>query len=332
MSDARLNVFWARPSAEGARALLLEWKRGRRAPSPEVLRWLLDLGRWDALSTPVQELVAEAVEALLGQGFCSLGLKTCTQGDQHHVIARYERGERLFSLVPGGRVTLGWDRKDVALTSMQRAAWNQANDDPAFVRFEQLLDLYFTRLREVALDPLLVEEEPSEALPHIDAEEERGELEAADAVDAAQAAQATCQLLLERAVAREGFRLLSSDEWEHACRGGSARLFRWGDEWPRGIPYGNSTDFTAHRAPNGFGLRMVSDPYQVECVAGGAVFRGGDGGGAVCGGRPQPEPWYSFASAFSYPVVLVGEDMDVLFETAVVRRALSLPDASPGGR
>ena len=319
VSDARLEVFLARPSEAGARALLLESRRGRRPASGEVLRWLLCLPRWDELSPELRELTAKIVAALLPPEFEHAGFATCELGAQRHEIARFTGPHGDFVLVPGGRVTLGWDRSDVALTSLQRAAWNQANDDPAFVRFEQFLEVYFTPLREITVHPLLVEVEAREAFVYIDEEEERGTEER------------SLQSLLEGGVARQGLRLLTSDEWEHVCRAGSGSLFRWGDEWPRGIPHGESTDFAGHLAPNGFGLRLVSDPYRVECVSGGAVFRGGDGGGAICGGRPQPEPWYSFASAFAYPQEFAAEDLDEFFETAMVRRALSLPNGVPGG-
>ncbi len=318
MSDARLNVFLARPSEEGARAMLLDSRRGGEPVPSLVLQWLLVLPRWDDLSPELRELVGQAVESVLPDGFRHAGLRPCKLGDQHHVIAQYVGPDGPFALVPGGRMTLGWNRKDVALTSLQRSAWTQANDDPAYIRFEQFLDVYYTPQREVTLDPLLVEVEPRPALDYIDDELERGDEDA------------SLQTLLERAVERSGMRLPTSDEWEHACRGGSRRLFRWGDEWPRGIPHGGSTDFMGHRVPNGFGLSMVSDPYQVECIAGGMEFRGGDGGGAVCGGRPQPEPWYSFASAFSYPLKFVAEDVDEFCEAAVVRRVLSLPDDQVG--
>lgn len=316
MSDARLKVFLARPTQRGARALLLQSRRGGRPPSAIVLRWLLCLPRWDDVSAELKEITVEAVEELLPTGFRSTGISTYELGDQRHDIARFTGPDGVFALVPGGRVTLGWDRSAVALSSLQRAAWNQANDDPAFVRFEQLLDVYFTPSRVVTLDPFLVEMEAQEAYAYIDAEEER------------EPREASLQTFLESGVSRQGLRLLTSDEWEHACRAGSRRLFRWGDEWPRGIPHGDSTDFTGHHSPNGFGLRIVSDPYQVECVSGGAVFRGGDGGGAICGGRPQPEPWYSFASAFAYPEAFAAEDQDEFFEVAIVRRAISLPDAA----
>ena len=62
--------------------------------------------------------------------------------------------------------------------------------------------------------------------------------------------QATAQL------AGAGRRLLTPDEWEHACGAGATTLFRWGDACPPGtVPRPAGTG--PHREPNAFGLEMA---------------------------------------------------------------------------
>lgn len=125
-------------------------------------------------------------------------------------------------------------------------------------------------------------------------------------------------------LASEGFRLPTSDEWEVACGGGATTLFRWGDhapcdryptdlspaeaEWRRQWvlsagtlarpPEGFVSDFDAHRQPNGFGLRIASDPYKNEVVAEAEFTRGGDGGSTICGGVGFFLGWLTLATAY----------------------------------
>ena len=111
---------------------------------------------------------------------------------------------------------------------------------------------------------------------------------------------------------------------EHAAHGGSTSLFRWGDVWPDGAPMPRQTHFTGHLVPTAFGLRLLTDPYQVEVVSAPLGFRGGDGGNAVCGDRPAPEPWLTFASAFRWPRELWHDCVVETLAQGWIRRALSI--------
>ncbi len=83
--------------------------------------------------------------------------------------------------------------------------------------------------------------------------------------------------------------------------------------------------FGLHRCPNGFGLEFLADPYRVECVLEMDCFVGGDGGSALCGDRPDPEFWVSFASAYRFPMDEVDEYAYPEFlDSASVRRVLPL--------
>jgi hypothetical protein len=98
---------------------------------------------------------------------------------------------------------------------------------------------------------------------------------------------------VDDALAAAELRLPTEDELE-AAAGGS--LFPWGSEVPEGIPYGALTSFSLHQQPNRYGLRLNSDPYQVELSRHALKF--GDGGTSICGGDPWPVAWFALAAAF----------------------------------
>jgi hypothetical protein len=208
-------------------------------------------------------------------------------------------------LVPGGRVQLGWDGAPVELTPAERAHWSERADCTG--SFEDFLALFLGPLRTVTLPPMLVERR---ALPIADLGIDAYVANVEDAV--------------REAVRGGGFHLLTHDAWENAARAGTKGLFPWGDDWPPGEPYESLTTFAGHKEPNALGLHLLSNPYEVEIVEERDAVRGGDGGVALCGGRPHPEAWYSFALAFRYPRSLWEDVVAEMFEGACIRRALSL--------
>jgi hypothetical protein len=119
-------------------------------------------------------------------------------------------------------------------------------------------------------------------------------------------------------------RFPTSDEWEYACGGGAATLFRWGDhvpcdryptdispaeaEWRRQWVLSKGTlqwpaegfasDWDVHRAPSVTGVRIAFNPYKYELTADPRVTRGGDGGCAICGGAGFFFGWLALATAY----------------------------------
>ncbi|MFC5751504.1 hypothetical protein [Actinomadura rugatobispora] len=110
---------------------------------------------------------------------------------------------------------------------------------------------------------------------------------------------------LER-MASKGMRLLTPDEWEHACGAGAATLFRWGDDcpadrYPGATMRGDGSvepDHGPHLEPNAFGLNIGQRSTLREATADPAVLCGGDGGSAVCGGSGFFLGWLPLATSY----------------------------------
>lgn len=217
-----------------------------------------------------------------------------------HIVVR----GATFALVPGGTVTLGWDGAKTALDAERRAAW--AEGEEFGQSFEELLRTYLGPHRTVTIAPFLIETTTLPAMSYVLAED--------DDIEAH----------VRSVIASDGWRLPTNDEWEVAARAGNAALFAWGDEWPDGVPYGNETNWKRHRELNPLGIAYGDNPYRPEIVDETDYLRHGDGGSAVCGGRPYPEAWYTFAHAFQYPRSLWEDVVIETYEEARVRRALTL--------
>ena len=123
-------------------------------------------------------------------------------------------------------------------------------------------------------------------------------------------------------LAAAGQRLLTPDEWEHACGAGATTLFRWGDDNPDSDPWSARTG--PHRGPNLFGLLIGQDPYCEERTASRDVVCGGDGGSAVCGGSGSFLSWLTIATAFRDVQYAAEVAADDTFGTMRVRPAIPL--------
>jgi len=282
----------------------------------------LTLSAWDALDDDARRDCAEGVGERLPDGWTLTGLERFSLGDASHHIAMFKHlaSKSAFALIPAGAVTLGWDRAPLDLSAETQEALVTAFEEAwgGGESLEDVIDDVITPSRTVTLTPFLLEVSPKPATDYLaediyDYEEPEGD----DGPDDIYRAE------IARVLATDGFRLPTSDEWEHACRAGSSSFFRWGSEWPPGDPL--ATDFESYKQANGFGLRFTSSPYQVECVEG-DCFRDGDGGSSVCGGDPEPYVWHTLASAYAYPMERAEECLPETYEEAQVRRLFPLPD------
>jgi formylglycine-generating enzyme required for sulfatase activity len=98
---------------------------------------------------------------------------------------------------------------------------------------------------------------------------------------------------LKEDLQKQGFALPNADEWAYLCGGGCRTLYPWGDSFDYNMKLyhfasekriRNKKPYDMEK-PNFFGLSIAYDPYKNEVVeAAKASFRGGDGGGFICGG------------------------------------------------
>lgn len=286
MTDERRRsserAFLTRPDAETATAALADARRAGEAAPPELLAWALDVTRWDDLPAGLQEAVGVA---LARDGLTFEGLERCELGRFDHQVAflRYMDGAR-FAVVPGGEVTLGFDRERFVPSPDQLAEFAASTQTAFDVTWEAWIGGMYdaaegyssdalTPMRSVVVEPLLAE---------VEARPFRGE-----------AAER------RRRLAAAGFELPTSDAWEHLCQGGARTVFRWGDDCPtEQLPTTPELVWDLHRRPNAFGLRFSPDPYRRELVAEPGLLRGGDGGGMICGGAGIFVSWLCLASCF----------------------------------
>lgn len=146
------RAFEAEPSGETALAAL---QAARRAGQPlgRPLRWLLNLSRWDVLSSELQRAAAEVLSLELELEL--LRLEPCAQAGASRRIAIYRRRGRELALIPGGPARLGY-----ALELTPR----MVEEIQLSTSLSYFADLSsgFRLPRTVSLDPFLVEVEPHE--------------------------------------------------------------------------------------------------------------------------------------------------------------------------
>jgi hypothetical protein len=258
-----------------------------------------------------------------------------------------------FALVPGGRVRLGFDPGAFVPSDGQRASYEESVEawgmPPAL---EEHLAAVLSPPREVRPPALLVEAVAAEVglqpLPADDPDVKdvvrsmrkddririiagrgRHELrvQRSEGVLRAWTVQPTSRPDLERGLASRGMRLLTSDEWEHACGGAAPTLFRWGDDCPCDrTPHDNTAnecrrrealvrllvrdepDWDQHLRPNVFGLTIARDPYANELVAEPQLWRGGDGGSSMCGGMGYFLCWLPLATSYLHHEMMAAAD------------------------
>ncbi|MHB9860535.1 hypothetical protein [Streptomyces sp. YIM S03343] len=260
----------------------------------------LTLDRWRSLDLAAARRVAdEAARAVDGR-------VTAVETTEHlgaplHRV-RIERGGQEFALIPGGRVSLGFDLGAWEPTPEQTADY-AASVEAGFgygsdLRAHLALLLSPYRSAEVATVLMAVADEhltePPAGTPAV--------------------------------LAARGLRMPSADEWEHACGAGARTLFRWGDDCPMDrVPYDDPTG--PQTRPNAFGLHIAYDTYRMELTSDTTAVHGGDGGESVCGGYGTLLGWLPLATANRNPYLaefVYGEEGEDLYEDLSTRPVLML--------
>ncbi|MBP2476685.1 hypothetical protein JOF53_005557 [Crossiella equi] len=178
-----------------------------------------------------------------------------------------------FSLVPGGRVRLGFDEH----------AWTPSEEEMAsFLGDEDALSPGADPVRSTPYEPDFAAEDLTEIRAGLARRTSRPRevllptlLVAVEAVPSGRgrSVDAVAAELAER-----GQRLPTPDEWEHAATCGSTSLFPWG---PRFVSSANRVDPSV---PNLFGLRIAHHPDEPELTSDPAVVLGACAAGEV--------PWF----------------------------------------
>jgi hypothetical protein len=257
---------------------------------------LIDLVAWRSLDDVAARRLAERTADAAAMTLVDVRSNDYPGGPGR--IALFERDDRLFSLVPGGLVTVGYAVEELRPTPEQLASYQKSAVEYGLPDIRSHVEGVTTRRRTVALPTLLV------------------------AVEATQPVEDDYEAEVE-SLAAHGLRLPTLDEWEWMCGAGAATLFRWGDDHPGdSYPIGLS----AQEWPNAFGLAIGLDPYNAERTADPEVVCGGDGGAMICGGSGYFLAWLGLATSYQDAgfAEFVAEDPETAHDAYYIRPVLEL--------
>lgn len=96
------------------------------------------------------------------------------------------------------------------------------------------------------------------------------------------------------------FGLATEDEWEYLCNGGARTLFWWGDVLDSDILAGIYRKGRL-KSSNVLGLRIAYNSYKNEIIDDARYTKGGDGGGALCGGNGAIHVLPCYSAFYRYP-------------------------------
>lgn len=296
-----------------------------------------------------------------------------------------------FVLVPGGEVSLGFDGRDFKPSRRQIKSFQgwplemlRRDYEPQHVKFtiHDFVEQNTSSRRTVVVPTVLMEVEarPVEQREDVETIDQRDPIYKQFSLQNPEVGRfecydrliEQCSYIIDRStngnfsvwrrppttvdyvskqLAKQGMRLPTCDEWEHACGAGARTLFRWGDQTPDDY-YPSDTcaedrelkrawalslgklryeepppGWTLHSQLNLFGLRIAMDPYQWDLVSDEPWRLGGDGGVATCGGHGFFLGWLPLATAFRdyFRGAFAPDEDNVADEYHRVRRVISIP-------
>jgi len=273
--------------------------------------------QFNQMETTKKQALMESLAARYDMTF--LGLHTFDRWGQSCTTGIFKKDGREFVFVPGDTVTLGWEQFAVGLNQESREEleylfreWEMERDP------EEMIRESMAPARQVAIGPMLVGRELEEINwepvkledPRLRSEwlEDFRQFALTDRDSLTLAGRARFErdsdswqvslyhevdyLDFQNRLQKQGFSLLTADEWAYLCGGGCRTLFPWGDglDYSMRLHWFENMDEDENRPydmkePNFFGLSIAYDPYMREVVQADRLTTcGGDGGCNICGG------------------------------------------------
>ena len=309
-----LPQYLERAKQDG-RSYLLE--HAKRIEGELAMNEKLSRPQFNQMDTTEKQTLMESLAARYDMTF--LGLHTFDRWGQSCTTGIFKKDGREFVFVPGDTVTLGWEQFAVGLNQESREEleylfreWEMERDP------EEMIRESMAPARQVAIGPMLVGRELEEINwepvkledPRLRSEwlEDFRQFALTDRDSLTLAGRARFErdsdswqvslyhevdyLDFQNRLQKQGFSLLTADEWAYLCGGGCRTLFPWGDglDYSMRLRWFEDMDEDENRPydmeePNFFGLSIAYDPYMREVVQADRLTTcGGDGGCNICGG------------------------------------------------
>ena len=303
---------WAKQDGQ---SYLLE--HAKRIEGGLAMNEKLSRPQFNQMDTTEKQALMESLAARYTMTF--LGLHTFDHWGQSCTTGIFKKDGREFVFVPGDTVTLGWEQFAVGLNQESREEleylfreWEMERDP------EEMIRESMAPARQVAIGPMLVGRELEEINwepvkledPRLRSEwlEDFRQFALTDRDSLTLAGRARFErdsdswqvslyhevdyLDFQNRLQKQGFSLLTADEWAYLCGGGCRTLFPWGDglDYSMRLRWFEDMDEDENRPydmeePNFFGLSIAYDPYMREVVQADRLTTcGGDGGCNICGG------------------------------------------------